>query len=211
MSKYTNYLNDDIDTTSPLVDGEKVIWEGKPKKFAFVLNNVITMFPFALIWLLFDGFFIYMIISNGEATKPMWPFFIPFFAIHLMPVWMWIINILTVNRKWKKAKYYLTDKRIIIQNGIITENYQTIYYKDITNVSLHVGIIDKLLGVGDINFSVTDRALNGMEVFFDLKDYKEIYKKIQKVVLDIQTDIEYPNAYRPDSNPGYNTNYDPKN
>ena len=28
--------------------------------------------------------------------------------------------------------------------------------------------------------------------------------------LDIQTDISYPNAMRPDNNPGYNTKYDPK-
>ena len=35
----------------------------------------------------------------------------------------------------------------------------------------------------------------------------EIYPRLQKIVLDIQTDIEYPNALRPDENPGYNTKY----
>ena len=39
-------------------------------------------------------------------------------------------------------------------------------------------------------------------------DFMKVYKLVQKTVLDVQTDIEYPNAYRPDSNPGYNTRYE---
>lgn len=61
-----------------------------------------------------------------------------FFAFHLMPVWIWLGNVLTANKKWKNTKYYVTDKRIIIQTGIIGASYDTIYYKDIKNVSLKV-------------------------------------------------------------------------
>ena len=43
--------------------------------------------------------------------------------------------------------------------------------------------------------------------FLDVENAYDIYSKIQKIVLDIQTDIEYPNALRPDENPGYNTKY----
>lgn len=41
----------------------------------------------------------------------------------------------------------------------------------------------------------------------DVENPYEIYGKLQNIVLDIQTDIEFPNAYRPDENPGYNTKY----
>ena len=74
---------------------------------------------------------------------------------------------------------------------------------------MHVGIIDKLLGVADINFELggLSNTSTTNASFLDIENYMEIYPRLQKIVLDIQTDIEYPNAYRPDENPGYNTKY----
>ena len=209
MSKYENILNYEDNGKSPVMNGEKVIWEGKPKKSAFIMNKIMTMAPIAILWLLFDGFFIATLIATG-SFKSMMFFIIPFFAFHLAPVWIWISHIVTANRKWKNTKYYITDKRIIIQNGFIAENYQTIYYKDIKNVRLHVGIIDKLLGVGDVYLDMGHYGEGvSMTGFIDIENYNEVYQMTQKVVLDIQTDIEYPNALRPESNPGYNTEYNP--
>ena len=218
MSKYEKELRFEDSGTSPVMPNEKVIWEGKPKKSAFVFNKIMVMAPFALLWLIFDGGVIAAMVSSGlfEEENKMAFFMIPFFAFHLMPVWIWLYNIITANRRWKNTKYYITDKRIIIQNGFIAENYQTIYYKDIKNVRLHVGVIDKMLGVGDVLFDIgqprynnTTAAVSVGAGFLDIVDYKNVYQLAQKVVLDIQTDIEYPNAYRPESNPGYNTEYDP--
>ena len=137
-------------------------------------------------------------------------FVIPFFAIHLMPVWIWLSNVLTANRRWQNTKYYVTDKRIILQSGLVDMNYQTIYYKDINNINLKIGIVDTLLGVGDIYMdlaSINIRSKSFSQAFFDIENPHEIYSKLQKIVLDIQTDIEYPNALRPNENPGYNTKY----
>ena len=212
MSKYEKSLNYGDNVPSPVMPNEKVIWEGKPKKSAFIFNKAIGMAPFAIIWLLFDSTFIFMMFSARvwDENPQIAYFAIPFFLIHLAPVWIWLSNILTANRKWKNTKYYITDKRIIIQNGFIAENYQTIYYKDIKNVRLHIGVIDKILGVGDVHFDFGYlRASNSVASFLDIEDYNEIYQRAQKVVLDIQTDIEYPNALRPENNPGYNTKYNP--
>lgn len=204
MSKYNQIYNYDTEQNNPLVEGENLIWNGKPKKSAFFFNQVLTMMPIALIWLLFDSFFIIMLIKSGEVREMLY-FVIPFFAIHLMPVWIWLGNILSANKRWENTRYFITDKRIIIQNGFIAENHQTIYYKDIENVFLRRGIIDKLLKVGDIYFDTKKKT--GV-AFLDVEKPDEIYKRIQKIVLDIQTDIEYPNALRPDNNPGYKTKYD---
>lgn len=218
MSKYENLLNFEDNGKSPVMNGEKVIWEGKPKKSAFIMNKIMTMAPIAIAWLFFDGFMIANVISFASEEASMLLFLIPFFLLHLAPVWIWLSHIVTANRKWKNTKYYITDKRIIIQNGFVAENYQTIYYKDIKNVRLHVGIIDKLLGVGDVYLDMgyygkgnAVNVMSGMNGFIDIEDYNQVYQIAQKVVLDIQTDIEYPNALRPDSNPGYNTEYNPIN
>lgn len=215
MSKYESLNNELNYGVNPLVEGETLIWKGKPKKSAFILNKTLMMAPIAIVWLMFDSSFIFMAFSERMESQ-MLLFLIPFFALHLMPVWIWLGNIITANRKWKNTTYYITDKRIIIENGFIAGNFQTIYYKDLTNVSLRIGIIDKMLGVGDIyletvggNYTRDGRNLVA-QAFLDIEDPQAIYPKLQKIVMDIQTDIEYPNALRPGENPGYNTTYNPK-
>ena len=212
MSKYDHFVNTNYSLRTPLVEGEKVIWDAKPKKSAFIINQILIMMPFALLWLGFDSIFIFALLAADELPKQILFFVIPFFAIHLMPVWIWLGNVISANRKWVNTVYYVTDKRIIIQSGFIGIDYTTIYFKDITNVSLKVGAIDKLLGVGDIHFDLKPSS-GGARVnsFLDIKNPYAIYPKLQKIVLDIQTDIEYPNALRPEENPGYNTTYNPDN
>jgi len=212
MSKYENIINYENELPNPLVEGETLIWSSKPKKSAFIVNKLVTMMPFALLWLLIDSSILIPMIQSGEM-KEMLFFIIPFFAIHLFPVWIWIGNIITANKRWKNTIYYVTDKRVIIQNGFVGIDYQSIYYKDIKNVNLKIGLIDKLLGVGDIYFQLdtyinrNNTTVEMRNALLDIENPYEIYPKIQKIVLDIQTDIEYPNALRPDQNPGYNTKY----
>lgn len=212
MSKYDKLNVYENEINSPIVEGETIIWSSKPKQSAFLVNRILSMLPIALIWLAFDSFFIFSMIGSGQM-KEMLFFMIPFFALHLMPVWIWLGNIISANKRWKNTKYYVTDKRIIIQNGFISENYQTIYYKDIKNVDLRNGLIDKLLHVGDVYFDLGYTANNNKSIlsaFMDVENPREIYSKIQKIVLDIQTDIEYPNDLRPKTNSGYNTKYNSK-
>ena len=205
MSKYeqANKNFEKINVNDILVSDESIIWNGKPKKSAYIINKVITMLPIALIWLIFDSTFIISFISLGNFMEMLW-FIIPFFALHLMPVWIWLGNVLTAKKNWENTEYYVTNKRIIIISGFIGMNYQTIFYKDINNVHLRIGIIDKLLKVGDIYF---DTSENKMQFFLDLENPYALYTKLQKIVFDIQTDIEFPNNLRPNENNGYNTKY----
>jgi len=215
MSKYEklNFNNQSLNIDNILTPGESILWKGKPKKSAFIINKSIVMLPFALLWLSFDIFFIINFVFWGQFENIL-IFIIPFFAFHLMPVWIWLANVLTANRRWKNTKYIVTDKRIIIQSGFIGTDYKTLYYKDISNVHLNIGVIDTFLKVGDIYFDTTKTSQSNTNIaantqaFLDIEDAYELYQKLQKVVLDIQTDIEYPNDLRPETNKGYNTKYD---
>jgi hypothetical protein len=63
-----------------------------------------------------------------------------------------------------------------------------------------------------LNYQVQDNSKNGNKNkggFYDIEDFERVYKIVQKTVLDVQTDMEYPNEYRPSSNPGYGTRYNP--
>ena len=72
---------------------------------------------------------------------------------------------------------------------------------DYDDVNLDVGVLDRIFKVGNIKI----KHGNSYTVLYHLTDCYKIYKIIQTTILDIQTDIEYPNALRPDENPGYDT------
>lgn len=204
------YTEERVDIEGLILEGEQLLWSGKPKKNAFVINKSVVMMPFALIWFSFDAFFIGTMIRTG-AFKSMLFFIIPFFAIHLMPVWMWLYNVLSANRQWENTEYAVTDKRIIIRGGTVGYNFRNIYYTEINSVDLHVGVIDKMLGVGDILINTGGDIANSKSksapAILDIENPYELFNKVQKIVLDIQSDIHYPNELRPGENRGYNTKY----
>lgn len=193
-----------------LVPGEQIIWSGKPKKNAYIINKVLGMLPIALIWLAFDSVFIGAAFSGGLGGMSL--FIALFMLLHLMPVWIWLGNALTANRSWKNTAYYVTNRRILIQTGVLSQDVQSIYYKEIENVNLRIGLLDRLLGVGDIYFDLgyyhsRGKTKTNYKAFLDIENAHEVYTRVQKVVMDIQSDMEFPNAYRPEENPGYNTTY----
>lgn len=210
MNKYyRDGMTEGFMLESLLMEGENILWKDKPKKSAFIINASAKMMPVAIIWLLFDSFFISSFVKTGGFSQMAF-FLVPFFAIHLIPVWIWLSNVLTANKRWKNTEYAITDKRIIIRNGLIGYNYQSVYYTDIANVMLEVGMIDSILKVGDITLLLNAAgAKGGTASILDIKEPQRVYAMLQKTVMDIQADIHYPNALRPDVNPGYNTQYRP--
>ena len=192
-----------------LTAGETILWRGKPKRGAFIATKSLSMLPIAIVWLILD----LNLIGNAFSGGQMLSFMIPFFALHLMPVWIWLANAITAGRRWKNTNYYVTSRRIIIQGGFWQVNETSLFYKDLRNAQLRIGFLDKLFHTGDIVFDsgiIGNRKQNRGPVFVDLDNAREVYRRVQKIILDMQTDIEFPNAYRPEENPGYQTQYRPE-
>ena len=185
---------------------EKVLWQGKPNPKSYVWAAVVKMLPIALVWLLVDGFIITVItigMIKGSMPTSILGFVIPFFLIHLAPVWIWIVNTVKAFREVKNLEYAITDKRIIIRSGMIGIDFKFINYTEIDSINVKVGFIDRIFKVGDIyiNSSVNSGVL------WDVSNPYGIARALQKTTTDIKSDINYPNALRPDSNPGYKTGY----
>lgn len=223
MAKYDeSYFNFDKDeniTIDSLVgEDETILWRGKPNKTAFVMASVIKMLPIAVLWLAVDGTMIgFMIKFMGSLPVGAIIGICAFFLIHLAPVWIWIYNVVTASRRHKNIEYAFTNKRIIIRSGLIGIDIGNIYYSDIQSVNVRVGLIDKMLKVGDIYIksALTSQAGStshslGSYVLWDLPNPHALGNRLQKIALDIKTDINYPNALRPEENPGFNTKYAPK-
>ena len=194
----TNKVEDILDPE------ESVLLRLKPKKSAYIFNSTMKMLPIALIWLLFDGFFIgAMLWNSGRLPSYIWFIIVPFFAVHLLPVWMWIGGIVKAVAGWKNIEYVFTEKRIILRSGVVGIDFVNIYYSDIKGVNLRVGLIDRMFKVGDIYISAERQS----DVLWDIPNPYFILQKLQKIVVDIKTDIIFPNDLRPKENHGYRTKY----
>ena len=183
---------------------EYILWQGQPKKKPFIAKRTFVMMPIAIVWLIFDSSAIAAAIAEGGSFLFI---LLPFMALHLIPVWIWLANIISARRIWKNTTYYITNHRIIIQNGFFAINETSIFYKDLKDVKLKIGIFNKFSHTGDVLLNATSGDSNSSDSFEFLKDAQDIYERLQKIIFNIQTDIEYPNALRPKDNPGYNTNY----
>lgn len=184
---------------------EQLLWSGKPNKKIFILERILKMMPVALLWLAVDaGFLTFFFIAFAHHKIPTFllAIVIPFFCIHLIPVWIWIFHVVTASIRLKHTEYGFTDKRIIIKSGLFVD-VVSVYYADISSVKLNVGFLDRIFKVGDIQLF----SSNGIHVLEDLSDPYFLTDKLQKIVLDIKADIQFPNDLRPSENNGYNTKY----
>lgn len=197
-----NYINID-----ELIDkDEQILWRDKPKKSAFIWSKILSMLPFALIWILFDGFFIFMMIKNNIFSQ-MGTFFligiIVFFLIHLTPFWIWLTNVITASIQHKNIEYAFTTKRIIVRSGVFVD-IKNIYYMDVQSINVRVGLIDRMLKVGDIHIKTNNENV----ALLDIKNAYRVLNMLQKTVNDIKTDMHFPNNLRPNTNNGYSTKYE---
>lgn len=202
---YFKTNSSDIQTIEEMVGpDEQILWRGKPKKRAYLINAFTKMLPIALIWLIFDGGFIGLMIGTmDKIPAPVKIFMAVFFLFHLAPVWIWLSHVLTANRQHENLEYAFTNKRIIIKSGIIGIDFKNIYYSEIDSVNLRVGLVDRIEKVGDIYI----KSIGGANVLYDLENPYSLTEKLQKIVVDIKTDIQFPNNLRPAENDGYSTKY----
>ena len=185
-----------------LDEDEEVLVTLSPDKRDYILEAFFKTLPFVLLWAAFDTFFIVMMFKTDAFMNQMiiW-FTIFFFAIHLIPVWLYFANIIKRVMSYKNVQYYLTDRRVIIRSGMIGIDYKMFFYSDISSVNVKVGLWDRLFKVGDL-YIYSDKQTAILE---DIKKPYFYLNKIQTIIQDIKTDISYPNDLRPKENHGYKT------
>lgn len=185
-----------------LTEGEMVLVELAPNRRDYIYEAMLKGLPVTLLWAAFDVFFIIMILNTGMGNDVLWVI-IPFFILHLLPVWLYFFNIFKAIREYRNIKYVFTQERIIIRSGIIGIDFKYFFYHDIDSVDVKVGILDRLFKVGDLYIkSKTDTA-----VLHDIDNPYHYANKIMGLTKDIKADIYFPNDLRPKENHGYKTTY----
>lgn len=189
---------------------EKILYEGKPDKKCFIFESIFNpLLPFAVLWAIIDfGFIGASLFMEGSSGALL--FIIPFFALHLMPVWLYLGGVLLTFRRYKNTYYIVTDSGIYVSGGAFTKEYNHKPFAELSHVDLHRGIFDQMFQVGDIittssQFSSANK--NASICINSISNYTEVYNLIKKLQKDIYTDVMYPNDMRPKENHGYHTEY----
>ncbi len=166
----------DIQIKNMLSETEKVVWFGKPQKKCHILGAVLKMLPIAIIWILVDAFMIGAIVKVGVFEEaPITKYIlIPFFLIHLAPVWLWIAGIIKAYAGYKNITYCVTNERIIIKQGLIANDIRSILLLEVDSLNLRAGVLDKICKTGDVY--VVGKTLS--ITFNDVVNPEEVYKTL---------------------------------
>ena len=189
---------------------ENILWSGRPNLKCFLLETIFNpLLPFALIWGLFDAFFVSsLLMSDKHATFPTVGVvaMCGFFALHLMPVWIYLGGILFSFRRHRHTEFILTDKCVYTSGGIFAQTFETLPIKEIVTLTIHRGMIDQWLGVRDVvlsrkqdtlvlpfplpmrskNFSKTNAQQKNTEIT-DISDFQRVYELIKDLQMKINT------------------------
>lgn len=206
-----------------LNENEDVLWEGAPEFWPFLGNSLFTV-PIGIVFLV-ASFFIF---SAFSASFGMFQSFgiegfgLPLFS--LIPVFFVAVALVIIigppaytAMSHKNMHYAITDKRILIQKGVVGRDFDILDFDKISNAEVNVGFFDKLFGKGTGSIFITmpgslmvvnSTAVPMAHVLSNVKNPYEVFKFFKKVSYDVKTDIEFPNKYRPGTNPGYGTKYE---
>lgn len=189
---------------------ETVFYEGKPDKKCFIAESIFNkLLPIALVWGIIDFGIIGSSFSGGFAGGMNF-ILIPFFALHLMPVWIYLAGAVSSFVRYKNTYYIVTDRAIYISGGVLSKTFKTKPFAEMSHIDLHRGIFDQLFGVGDIIATSShnpDKTGNANIEISSISNYSEVFKLVKKLQTDIFSDTMYPNDMRPPENHGYNTKY----
>ena len=194
---------------------ETILWRGKPNKKCFILESFFNpLLPFALIWGLIDLFVIFGIGIGSGGDSSVTFFLVPFFLLHMMPVWIYLGGVFLAFRKYKNTEYIITDRGIYVSGGTFSYTYEMKPFTDLSHINIHRGIFDQWLGVGDVVSICNHDGYNSRDshsshglTICDISDYREVFSMVKQLQTDIYADTQYPNDLRPAENHGYQTQY----
>lgn len=154
-----------------LEENEKILFETKPVFWPFFLNSAGAMIigiPFLVLGIIFIVYF-------GGSNKLV--FLVPHFLfglalIFLTPVYRW--------RAHKVTHYAITNKRVMLQQGIIGRDFQSINFGKIVNASVDVGLLDKLFGNSSGSIRFATAGFSEDIYFLNVDNPYEVFKFFKK-------------------------------
>lgn len=190
-------------------DNEEILWTGKPKFIPYAITGLglgFGAFVFVAIY--------YAMTANVKNEDGTTGNFNWLFAA--IPLGFSLFEFFKKLFSYNNTRYAYTNKRIMMRTGFIGTDFKSIDYDKISDMEVTVNVIERIFNVGTIRFysgrtetndGTTTKLYDRWEA---ISNPYELFKQVKQISVDIKTDYSYPNAFRPESNPGYNTKYDKK-
>ena len=185
---------------SQMSPDESVIWEGRPKKSAFILKSFFNfLLPISIVWVAVDSVGIFSIFSEDAGMERF--FLIPFFALHLLPVWLYLGNIIFSFLRYRNTQYLLTDRNLYLSGGIFAKEVRIKPLSRLSNIQSRVGLFDKLCHVGSIVLdeqtdSVDSTGRTKATEIQSIPDFDDLLKRIRSLQYEAASDLSFPNKFR---------------
>lgn len=115
-----NSMEFDTSYQAYLLDGEYVVWKGRPEKGNLLTPSDYISIPFGIIFFAFSLFWEFSVLQMGA------PFFFPIFGLIFVCVGFYLmIGRFFHQASLKKKTYYvITNKKLIIQQGNTINMYE---------------------------------------------------------------------------------------
>ncbi len=179
---------------SQIGPNEHILWFGTKNKKVSVMEAIFNpMLPFAALWGLFDFAFISMASSatkydSSDTGRSMIGLFIPFFALHLMPVWLYLGGVLTSALRAKNTNYVVTDQAVYIEHGVLNTTTERIAFQQVISAGTAQSFFDKCALTGDVVLKLDEIMYSGKRrtphqrqiKIENIPDYIELYQTIMQ-------------------------------
>ena len=171
---------------------ETVLWTGVPNRKAFLWRSAFNLLlPIAIIWSCFD---IPLIVSQIRELRagedPIGWFLIPFFLLHMLPIWTYLVLLFTSFVRYKNTGYVITNKSVYTSGGVFALNTQVKPLAKLSTVTIERGFIDKKMNVGSVvlndNTTANATRANGYGANSQVLMYLEDYEKVFELIRDTQ-------------------------
>ena len=165
-----------------LVKDEKVLYTIKPCKTKLIVSNLLGMF--FIIGLSFLLFLIPAEDGDDLEAKAMWTG-IGIAALAGILIIVFICQLLAYRNRF----YTVTDKRFIIQTGLLGIDFASVPVEAVQFLSVNVSVLDKILkkGTGSISFGSVSTPVIGQGQpsrfsYVDIPDVYENYKLFKELI-----------------------------
>lgn len=166
-----------------LKEDETILWEGRPNKRAYILTCIICdPIIFGTLWGIFVAILATVFVSQLDVVDALFAVtVVAFLTVLEAPLWIGIYNIISIRAKYESTYYVITDKRILTRTGVATTHISSISYRDILDVRVNTGVIDKYCGTGSISISVVGHC-DEVHTLSHIDDVADVVKIIQEGV-----------------------------
>jgi uncharacterized membrane protein YdbT with pleckstrin-like domain len=139
-----------------LVDGERILWQGRPSWRAH-MSYFVVWIPLALLPVIIAG----LLKANDQGTG------LPYSQWLLISLLLVVIVVVWDVLQRYATYYVVTDQRLRTRRGILSRREQTARFERVQNVEVSQSLLDRLFNVGAVVFDTAGSDQSDAGIRYD--------------------------------------------